>query len=378
MIPRHSIRHNDGWFAVLVRHRKDARRRTQSRSGFTILELLIAVGLTSILMMALFSAMSIYFDLQLDSHEEITREQIARTLFRQMSRDIQSVVFVKQKLVDDGTSGTSTSQSGSSSSSSTGSSTSGSGSSSSGTSGSGSGSTSTGGTGSTTGGTTGSSGASSTGSTSSSSSSSLDGNSYGESSVDPETALMTYTNGLVGTANDLQLFISRPDRNLSYVSSQELTSTTQRTSDLFIVRYLMAQKGGGGLASAIAEREDQSGETGAIGLAKMQGDLFGLSTAVATDEDVPQVGASSLLAREVSSLQFRYFDGLSWQEQWDSTALNELPKAIEIVLTLRNQQSSGTAFSEDSVDAYAYPDSKHRMVVQIPVAEPFSMSETAL
>jgi len=189
---------------------------------------------------------------------------------------------------------------------------------------------------------------------------------------------MTYTNGLVGTANDLQLFISRPDRNLSYVSSQELTSTTQRTSDLFIVRYLMAQKGGGGLASAIAEREDQSGETGAIGLAKMQGDLFGLSTAVATDEDIPQVGASTLLAREVSSLQFRYFDGLSWQEQWDSTALNELPRAIEIVLTLRNQQSSGAAFSEDSVDAFAYPDSKHRMVVQIPVAEPFAMSETAL
>jgi type II secretory pathway pseudopilin PulG len=377
MIPRHSIRHNNDWFAVLVQHRENMRHKLPARSGFTILELLIAVGLTSILMMALFSAMSIYFDLQLDSHEEITREQIARTLFRQMSRDIQSVVFVKKKLVDDGTSGTSTSQSGSESSSSTGSSSSGS-DSSSGTSGSGSGSSSTGGTGSTTGGTSGGSSTSSTGSASSSSSSSLDGNLYGESSIDPETALMTYTNGLVGTANDLQLFISRPDRNLSYVSSQELTSTTQRTSDLFIVRYLMAQKGGGGLASAIAEREDQSGETGAIGLAKMQGDLFGLSTAVATDEDVPQVGASSLLAREVSSLQFRYFDGLSWQEQWDSTALNELPKAIEIVLTLRNQQSSGTAFSEDSADAFAYPDSKHRMVVQIPVAEPFSMSETAL
>jgi type II secretory pathway pseudopilin PulG len=371
-----SLCHRNRSFATAVQ-RREFTARTQDRSAFTILELLIAVGLTSILMLALFSAMSIYFDLQLDSHEEITREQIARTLFRQMSRDIQSVVFVKQKLVDDGTSGTSTSQSGSGSSSSTGSSASGSGSSS-GTSGSGSGSPGSGGTDSTTGGTSGGSGSSATGSTSSSSSSSLDGDSYGESSIDPETALMTYTNGLVGTANDLQLFISRPDRNLSYVSSQELTSTTQRTSDLFIVRYLMAQKGGGGLASAIAEREDQSGETGAIGLAKMQGDLFGLSTAVATDEDVPQVGASTLLAREVSSLQFRYFDGLSWQEQWDSTALNELPKAIEIVLTLRNQQSSGTAFTEDSTDAFAYPDSKHRMVVQIPVAEPFVMSETAL
>jgi type II secretory pathway component PulJ len=72
------------------------------RAGYTMLELMIAVGLTSLLMIALFAAMQQYFSLQLDSNEEITRQQIARSLLRQMTRDIQSVVFVK-KLANDET-----------------------------------------------------------------------------------------------------------------------------------------------------------------------------------------------------------------------------------------------------------------------------------
>lgn len=342
---------------------------SRRRAAYTMLELMIAVGLTSMLMIALFAALQQYFTLQLDSNEEITRQQIARSLLRQMTRDIQSVVFVK-KLANDETSGTSTSVSeGSSSTSSSGSE--------SGSSGSTSGSSTSGGSSSgtgTSGGTTGSS--MSTGSTSSSSST-LDGNSYGQSSIDPETVMTTYTNGLVGTATDLQLFVSRPEKSLAYVASQDLTSPSQRTSDLMIIRYLMAQSGGGGLAAAIAGKETTGSETGPVGIAKLEGDLFGLSTAVETSEESPQLAASKLLAKEVSGLQFRYYDGLSWQETWDSNALNELPKAIEITLTLRNQEDAGSTFSDDVADPFALPETTHRMVVPIPVAEPF-VTETAL
>ena len=344
------------------------------RAAYTRLELMIAVGLTSLLMIALFAALQQYFSLQLDSNEEITRQQIARSLLRQMTRDIQSVVFVK-KLANDETSGTSTSVSeGSSSPSSSDGRSGSSGNSSSGTS---SGDSSSGNTssGSGTSGGTGSS-SSSTGSASSSSGS-LDGNSYGQSSIDPETVMTTYTNGLVGTATDLQLFVSRPEKSLAYVASQDLTSTSQRTSDLMIIRYLMAQSGGGGLASAIADKESIGTKSGPVGIAKLEGDLFGLSTAVETSEESPQLAASKLLAQEVSGLQFRYYDGLSWQESWDSNSLNEMPKAIEITLTLRNQEDAGEAFSDNAADPYALPETTHRMVVPIPVAEPF-VTESAL
>ncbi len=64
-----------------------ARTTEPHRAAYTMLELMIAVGLTSLLMIALFAAMQQYFSLQLDSNEEITRQQIARSLLRQMTRD---------------------------------------------------------------------------------------------------------------------------------------------------------------------------------------------------------------------------------------------------------------------------------------------------
>ena len=341
---------------------------TTRRSGFTLLELLIAVGLTSLLMISLFSALQIYFDLQMDSHEEITRQQVARTLLRQITRDVQSVVFVKKTVTDDETDISNSSSTSSSTGSSVGSN--------SGSTGSGS----TSGSGNT--GASGSSGSSASGSSSSgtitsSGSGSLDGNLYGSSTIDPETVLTTYTNGLIGSSTDLQLFVSRPDRTLSYVTAQELASTSDRTSDLMIVRYFMADSGGGGLSAKVAERESLGNNSGAIGLAKMQGDLYGLSTAMETSEELPQLNASVLLAKEVSVLTFRYYDGVNWQESWDSNALNEMPKAVEITLRLRNPEEAADALAEEEDDLYAVPETTHRMVVPIPVAEPF-VTESAL
>lgn len=293
--------------------RGDSRVNRGQSAGFTLLELLIAVGLTSVLMIALFSAMSIYFNLQLDSHEEIARQQIARAVLRQMTRDIQSVVFVKQEVVEEETEEETIAPE------------------------------------------------------------DLDGNAYGESVIDPETVSTTYTSGIVGSANDLQLFVSRPDRNLAYVSSQEMTSPDQRTGDLLLVRYLIASKSGGGLGAKIAEREAPGDTSGPVGMVRMEGDLYGLSTAFETDEEFPQLSAAKLQAREVSSLAFRYYDGVAWIEEWDSTARNELPKAIEIVLTIRDSQAAGMVFADDEPDAYALPETTHRMVVPLPLAEPFTV-----
>jgi len=310
--------------------------RSNPAAGFTLFELLIAVGLTSLLMAALYSAMSTYFQLQLDSHEEIGRQQVARAVLRQMTRDIQSVVFAKQEVLaedEEGAAGSS------------------------GLSGAGTSGLSGGSTGSATSGGSGTAGE-------------LDGNAYGESMIDPETVSTAYTSGLVGTAADLQLFVSRPDPNLSYVSSQELSTLDQRTGDLVIIRYLMADKNGAGLGSEIADREAPGRDDGPVGLARMAGDLYGLSAAMENSEDSPQLAAARLLAREVSGVQFRYFDGIAWQEEWDSTALNALPKAIEIVLTVRDDSEASDASFLDEPDPYALPATTHRVVVPLPVAEP--------
>ena len=306
----------------------------RSRSAFTLFEMMIAVGLCSLLMTAVYSALTIYFDLQNDSHEEIARQQVARALLRSITRDVQSTVFVKRTVVDEESSSGSSSSGSSRSSASSGSS----------------------------------------GSASSSSSSSqLDGNSYGDPTIDPATALANSTSGLIGTATDLQLFVSKPDPNLGYSDSQSITSVGSRSSDLMLIRYLMAESGGGGLSSALADKFGAADQTGPVGLARMEGDLFGLTTAITEGEELPLVAASQMLAKEVAAVQFRYFDGLEWVEQWDSTALNMMPKAIEITLTLRKTPSASDPNEElqpDEVQA-----TTHRTVVSIPVATPFIVEE---
>ena len=300
-------------------------RHATRRAGFTLLELLIAIGLTSILMVALFSAMDIYFKLQLDGHEEITRQQISRTLLRQMTRDIESVVFVKKQTVDEDEAQTVDEDEAQA--------------------------------------------------VDEDEAQSVDEDEATATDEDTTAAMLTYTSGLVGSGTDLLLYVSRPDRTLSYVDAQSLTSTKERTGDLMIIRYLVADTGGGGVSSIIARRFAGT-ESGPIGLVRITGDLYGMSTAVEAGEDQDLMSVDKIDAEEVSQVAFRYFDGADWQETWDSGIQNGLPAAIEIILTLRNTESSD-GFSRDESDPYALGETKHRMVVALPLAEPF-VAETAL
>jgi hypothetical protein len=187
--------------------------------------------------------------------------------------------------------------------------------------------------------------------------------------------MLTYTSGLVGSATDLLLYISRPDRTLSYIDAQSLTSTSERTGDLMIVRYLIADTAASGLPATIAKRFAGT-KTGPVGLVRITGDLYGMSTAVQTGEEENFTSVDKIDAEEVSHVAFSYYDGANWQETWDSGTQNSLPIAIEIILTLRTVNSSDEDSGEES-DPYALGETKHRVVVALPLAEPF-IGETAL
>ena len=142
--------------------------------------------------------------------------------------------------------------------------------------------------------------------------------------------MLTYTSGLVGSATDLLLYISRPDRTLSYVNAQTLTTTKERTGDLMIVRYLVADTGASGLPATIAKRF-ASTKTGPVGLVRITGDLYGMSTAVQNGEEEKFTSVDKIDAEEVSQIAFSYFDGANWQESWDSGTQNGLPIAIDSI-----------------------------------------------
>jgi len=268
--------------------------------GFTIIEVLLAVGLTSLLMAALYSAMNIYWTMATDSYDEIERGQIARALLREMARDIQSVTFVEQETME-----------------------------------------------------------------------SEEESDDGES-VDAETAMSSYTNGLFGTASDLVLYISRPDRNNVYVSTQELSSPQDRSSDALIVRYFVAEEGAGGLSGQMANDDTglSNSSSPVVGLARMQGDLMGLSLAISMGDIETQELASGILAREVAAISFQYWDGADLVEEWDSTSQNAMPLAIVIELTLRTVLSdSDSRIPEETPGMLG--TTQHRLVVPIPVSTPY-------
>ena len=289
------------------------RLHTVVRHGFTLLETIIAVGLMTLLMAGLYSAMTIYYDLRIDSYDEIERAQIARTLLRQITRDVQSVVFqAEQSVTDDSSSDTDE-----------------------------------------------------------------DAEEGGTTTVDPAASMAFYTNGLVGTETDLLLYVSRPDRDLNYISSQDLASFSDRSGDLMIVRYFVAQSGAGGLSSQVADQFSTSGDNDPVGLVRTTGDLYGLSMAIQENKEESQAADTQMQAPEVAAIQFQYFDGSSWQAEWDSTQLNSMPVAIEVILTLVSVEEDPLDETAAAEDIYGLGQTTHRMVINIPVAEPV-VPESAL
>ncbi|MGC4006914.1 MAG: hypothetical protein QM811_28825 [Pirellulales bacterium] len=186
--------------------------RTKSRAALTLLELLLALALAAVVLMAVNGAMNTFYYGLEKTRNQAERDQVGRTSLRRVSEDLRSAVqYIKfdtsgmqgagggaaanaASLLSAATGGSSTSGSGSSSKSGTGSSTSGGSSASGSSSGSSSSKSGSGG------------GSSSTGSSASSSSST------DSSSTDTSTATAQTMPGVYGGTDWLQIDVCRLPR----------------------------------------------------------------------------------------------------------------------------------------------------------------------
>ena len=72
-------------------------------------------------------------------------------------------------------------------------------------------------------------------------------------------------------------------------------------------------------------------------LARQMTDRLRQAVETLTDEANPSTAApeleeSSILAKEIVSLSFQYYDGYSWVAEWDSTTMERLPRAVEVTI----------------------------------------------
>lgn len=329
----------------------------QSRSAFTLLEVVLALGLSSLLMAAIYSALQMHWSYSLVGQVEMERTQVARALFRRIEVDLRSVIFRSAPLsstTDSGAAGTSSSSI--SSASSTGSSA---------TTGAGQGSNAS----------TGSNGAGtgSTGGTAAGASSSATGTTTDSETT--EDAYSTQKSGVFGETDSLIVHVCLPNRlgtGASTVSTQSTTpGTTTTASDLQSVAYFLAgssstvaQQFSGALTSAAITRPGQ--QLG--GLARVQADRMAMQAASDSGDMSSMSGNVKLLAPEVSSIQFEFFDGVSWTTTWDSGTSMSLPNAVRVTIDFHPPDSSRTGwFSRPASQS----TNRFQQTIALPLAEPY-------
>ena len=245
-----------------------------SRSGFSLIEVLIALALTVLLLSAIYSAVGLHLRFQTAGRGQIYEAQLTRAVIRKMDEDFGGVVlFIDQSEEKDESSSVENLDQ-------------------------------------------------------------LDDVSDSALTVGGlESAGTPPTFGIVGTADFIHLCVSRPLRDLSYDSIYSESTGSGRSNDLLTVTYglgpvdfdLLVDPGRPKYSNLPPVSFEGRPETG---FARRSIDLYAFDAAT----DVLE--ADHVIAPTITELQFAYFDGTAWLESWDSRLIGGLPLAVRVTFGL--------------------------------------------
>ena len=179
--------------------------------------------------------------------------------------------------------------------------------------------------------------------------------------------------GLYGNQYELQIDISRLPRvdELQRMNSNSLTNTLQDIpSDVKTVAYYCV---GNGLVNSSGVVNPRTGKT-ETGLVRRVMDRA--VTLYASDSGNLQglQQAAEVIAPEVASIEFQYYDGTEWLTEWDSDEMGCLPTAVRITLLLAERAETDTTSRASNATlptlATASPDQIYSLMVRLPTAKP--------
>jgi hypothetical protein len=280
------------------------------KTAFTLLEVLMAIGLSMILLFAVYESIHLYMRISTIGQEDMKRAQIVRALFSMMSEDIGCVVYRPEDTSDADVAPADDDPAGG------------------------------------------------------------DPDAIDDADFEPDEETSDQSIGVFGDASTLLLNISKPTRQRRNRLQDESSEASGFGADLQAVAYFIAGADGGGtLQEAVgSQATDRNGEP-ASGLARMQGDRLAMNLADETGDLDMMASNSTLLAKEVIFLQFRYFDGFEWYEEWDSDLLGGVPMAIEIIIGFASpvdEETEGGLLARSANQS----TNEYRLVVKVPIAEP--------
>lgn len=67
--------------------------RSSLQAGFTLLEVLVALALSTVLMVAVYAALDLYWQYSIAGRDEVARMQVARALFNRIELDLRCVLY---------------------------------------------------------------------------------------------------------------------------------------------------------------------------------------------------------------------------------------------------------------------------------------------
>jgi Tfp pilus assembly protein PilV len=292
----------------------DVRRQRCGRSGFTLVELVLATTIAMLLLGALYVAVDMQLRFAQNSRDLVEESTLARALLARIDSDASQVVGLSDPgrfrmaagadaLADPSAASSSTSATASTASPTTGAT-----------------------------GTTASTPSTASSATSSSSTSSSSSSSTTDSGTSTNIVIPL---GVQGDSETLHLFVSRFPREL-YVNPN--SDTQPVVSDLRRISYWLP-----------------GGQDSTTGLARQE-------VALVTSDDAlqnlpPGIDGESnyVIADEVRELNFQYFDGTNWQDSWDSTTpgadgVTPIGSPVAIAVTI----SVARPGASDSVKSYRH------------------------
>lgn len=193
-----------------------------------------------------------------------------------------------------------------------------------------------------------------------------------------ESVLPTSAPGLFGNQNELQIDVSRLPRLEQY---QKMGggggAITDVPSDLKTVAYFVRGDGAAPASNGFAPAGTLTSlDNTRPGLFRRELDRAVTQYAMDRGQADQLNQQGELIAPEVVGLEFRYFDGTQWLNQWDSQQASGLPFAVEIVVAIQpgtrwDGVSQGSAPPVSGVNgAAAVPPRLFRQVVRIAAARP--------
>jgi uncharacterized membrane protein YgcG len=322
--------------------------RSFRRVGFTLLEVVLALGLTVVVMSAI--GVAIFLHLRAVDHTRlaIERDQLARILLRRIGDDLRSAVR-REPPDEAGMKALQTMMQSAKNAGKSGSR---------GSAGQASGGESSSGDG-------GTSATRSTGTTSEAGATGSTQRPQGADDASTESADETTAGtpaavaGLYGTAYDLQIDLARVPRPDEFTTA--MISGTAAPSDVRTVYYFLANAATG------------LSPTGESGLMRSETNRAeALYASENGDYDI-FLRTGELLASEVMAIEFRYFDGLEWFSEWNSQDMNGLPMAVEMAIMLFDPRTADETLLGGSLfdPAVAGVDQElvYRTMVRLPSAQ---------